>query len=368
MSAPPRADPRRRGRADRRRRDRRACGSPASPWTRGVSTALVHYHFATREALLAEALDALLRAGRRRPRAEGDPVTRLRDMIEQCLPLPGEQEQRLGAVGRAVAARRPPPRAAPDRREALRAHARVVPRGDRGGAPSATPTPPRPPTALLALIDGFGVRALLGDPGDAARARPRGGLAALAGDLGCATAPQQVSSLNRRFGELCVSPRPSTAHVRRPAILQGRRRGDRRARRHQNTRIPTSPSEPARARPGVLYWFPPRTSCSTEALAFADDRFYDRADRPSSTAARQRAARGWRGSIELWPAEGDGETVLWMELWVRALRDPELATRRASGSTRRWRDAIADVVRDGQATGEFGGGRRRGVGAHCWAR
>ena len=33
------------------------CGSPASRWTRGVSTALVHYHFATREALLAEALE-----------------------------------------------------------------------------------------------------------------------------------------------------------------------------------------------------------------------------------------------------------------------------------------------------------------------
>jgi len=57
--------------------------------------------------------------------------------------------------------------------------------------------------------------------------------------------------------------------------------------------------------------------------------------------------------VELWPAEGDGETVLWMELWVRALRDPRLAATR-EGLDRRWRDAIADIIREGQATGEFG--------------
>ena len=80
-----------------------------------VSTALVHYHFATREALLAEALvHSFDRAGDTRTTGEG----RLRDMIEQCLPLP---------------ARRPPPRAAPDRGQALRAHARVVRQRDRAG-------------------------------------------------------------------------------------------------------------------------------------------------------------------------------------------------------------------------------------------
>jgi hypothetical protein len=43
-----------------------------------------------------------------------------------------------------------------------------------------------------------------------------------------------------------------------------------------------------------------------------------------------------------------------MELWVRSLRDPQLAKTRER-LDRRWRDAIADVVREGQATGEFGG-------------
>ena len=55
----------------------------------------------------------------------------------------------------------------------------------------------------------------------------------------------------------------------------------------------------------------------------------------------------------MWPAEGDGEAVLWMELWVRALRDPAVNAAREKLDAR-WRAAIADVVRDGQAAGEFG--------------
>jgi len=61
-----------------------------------VSTALVHYHFATREALLAEALEhSFERAGDTRTADTDDPesLQRLRDMVEQCLPLPGEQEK-----------------------------------------------------------------------------------------------------------------------------------------------------------------------------------------------------------------------------------------------------------------------------------
>ncbi len=63
----------------------------------GVSTALVHYHFATREALLAEALEySFEQAGDTRTAAPGEATAteRLRDMIEQCLPLPGVQEER----------------------------------------------------------------------------------------------------------------------------------------------------------------------------------------------------------------------------------------------------------------------------------
>jgi AcrR family transcriptional regulator len=64
----------------------------------GVSTSLVHYHFETREALLAEALEySYERAGDVRlddgEEAEPDPQRRLLMMIDQCLPYPGPLRQ-----------------------------------------------------------------------------------------------------------------------------------------------------------------------------------------------------------------------------------------------------------------------------------
>jgi AcrR family transcriptional regulator len=147
-----------------------------------------------------------------------------------------------------------------------------------------------------------------------------------------------------------MSPRPSNAHVRRPAILTAAaevisERGV------SNTRISDVAERAGTSAPGVLYWFPTKDELLVEALQFSDDRFYagltDELDRLDSATARLDRL------IELWPAEGDGETILWMELWVRALRDPQLAKTRER-LDRRWRKAIADIVRDGQATGEFG--------------
>jgi AcrR family transcriptional regulator len=147
-----------------------------------------------------------------------------------------------------------------------------------------------------------------------------------------------------------MSPRPSTAHLRRPAILTAAaevisERGV------SNTRISDVAERAGTSAPGVLYWFPTKDELLAEALQFSDDRFYagltDELDKLGTAAERLGRL------IELWPAEGDGETTLWMELWVRALRDPQLARTRER-LDRRWRMAIADIVRDGQADGEFG--------------
>ena len=148
-----------------------------------------------------------------------------------------------------------------------------------------------------------------------------------------------------------MSPRPSIAHERRPAILAAA--ADVIAERGvQGTRISDVAERAGTSAPGVLYWFPSKDALLAEALAFADDRFYESltAQLEEIGTASDRLAR----LIELWPAAGDGETVLWMELWVRALRDPRLAKTRER-LDHRWREAIADVVRDGQASGEFGG-------------
>ena len=66
--------------------------------TAGVSTALVHYHFATREALLGEALrHSYARAGAARTTLRAGPdtssATVLAGMIEHCMPAPGRLER-----------------------------------------------------------------------------------------------------------------------------------------------------------------------------------------------------------------------------------------------------------------------------------
>jgi AcrR family transcriptional regulator len=148
-----------------------------------------------------------------------------------------------------------------------------------------------------------------------------------------------------------MSPRPSTAHVRRPAILTAAaevisERGV------QNTRISDVAERAGTSAPGVLYWFSSKDELLAEALTFSDDRFYDTLTRELEGlgSASARLAR----LVELWPSDGDGETVLWMELWVRSLRDPKLAETRERLDAR-WREALADVIREGQSSGEFGG-------------
>jgi AcrR family transcriptional regulator len=136
----------------------------------GVSTALVHYHFATREALLAEALEySFTLAGDTRTvdTGEAPAVQRLREMVEQCLPLPGAQEREwvLWVELWLRAVRHPELRPT-----AAQLYARMhvwlreeIEAGIASGefvASDAGAVADR----VLALIDGFGVRALLEDP------------------------------------------------------------------------------------------------------------------------------------------------------------------------------------------------------------
>ena len=112
-----------------------------------------------------------------------------------------------------------------------------------------------------------------------------------------------------------MSPRPTLAHVRRPAILAAAaavisERG------LAGTRISDVAARAGTSAPGVLYWFASRDELLAEALTFADDRFY---------------------------ASLTGE-----------LAGLPSATARLERLDRRWRDEIAAIVREGQAIGEFG--------------
>lgn len=162
----------------------------------GVSTSLVHYHFETREALLGEALvhsfaragDARIREEAANPRPPANHRERLAQMIDDCLPLPRLQLERDWVLWVELwlrAVRHPDLRPVAAELyarmrawfgEAIEAGVRdgEFPRCDSGVVADR----------LLAAIDGFGVRALLGDPAVPVERAQREIGALLDGELG----------------------------------------------------------------------------------------------------------------------------------------------------------------------------------------
>src|SRR4029453_3176309 len=105
----------------------------------------------------------------------------------------------------------------------------------------------------------------------------------------------------------------------------------------------------------VIYYFGKKDILLAEALAFAEERFYAQtADAVAEmSSARDRLVELVRCSCSVGEAENDfDEWVLWLDLWARAPRDPDVARDRAA-MDRRWRATIAEIVRAGQAMGEF---------------
>jgi AcrR family transcriptional regulator len=105
----------------------------------------------------------------------------------------------------------------------------------------------------------------------------------------------------------------------------------------------------------VVYYFGSKEKVLTEALAYAEDLFYIEAFRELTgiEGASEKLVR----LIELaCPAVERSETdeywALWVELWSRALRDGE-AARKREALDQRWRSTIAEVVKEGQRSGEF---------------
>jgi AcrR family transcriptional regulator len=147
-----------------------------------------------------------------------------------------------------------------------------------------------------------------------------------------------------------MSPRPRLDHVRRPELLAAaasviRQRG------LENARVADIADEAGTSAPSVLYYFASKAELLKEALTSAEEGFYEdlELELEGIESARERMLR----ILQYGAGEGDYDAVLWMELWARALRDPELAATRAELDGR-WRLTIAAVVRYGQERGEFG--------------
>lgn len=143
-----------------------------------------------------------------------------------------------------------------------------------------------------------------------------------------------------------MSPRPQIDHIRRPQILDAAaeviaERGI------AATRIADVAERAGTSAPAVLYWFETKEDLLTEALAHEEDRFRDQlVERLDGHDAPQRLALLIDGSC------GGSDWNLWLELWTRALHDPE-ARRVRLELDRRWRAELIATVAAGIADGEF---------------
>src|SRR3954452_8894310 len=130
----------------------------------GVSAGLLRYHFASRDALLAEALEhSYERAGDARIAvAEDEPApARLRAMIDQCLPFPGSlRDDWVLWVELWLRAARDPEL----RPTAARLYARLHEWFSATIGELAVEDAEGMTDRVLALIDGYGIRALCEDP------------------------------------------------------------------------------------------------------------------------------------------------------------------------------------------------------------
>jgi len=105
----------------------------------------------------------------------------------------------------------------------------------------------------------------------------------------------------------------------------------------------------------VIYYFGTKDRLLTDALRYSEDLFYAEAER------RLDAIEGARDKIEALvrmscAKEGmdglPGSWLLWPDLWAQAARHPEVSKHREE-LDQRWRDKVAEIVRNGVASGEF---------------
>ena len=106
----------------------------------------------------------------------------------------------------------------------------------------------------------------------------------------------------------------------------------------------------------ILYYFESKDRLLVEALTYANDQFYLQTARElrKMPSAKDRLRRAIELTVPGYLPEYNllDEWALWLEIWVRALRDPEIAKER-EGLDRRWAQFIAEVIRYGRQTGEF---------------
>jgi AcrR family transcriptional regulator len=120
-----------------------------------------------------------------------------------------------------------------------------------------------------------------------------------------------------------------------------------------NTRIADIADEAGMSTGAIHYYFDVKDEVLIAALKWASAQLFDRLDRLAAEAAseRERLAQLLEHAVPL-PGPRRGEYVLWIELWVRALQEPDLLPE-CEALSRRWRGYFFAAVRRGAKSGEF---------------
>ena len=148
-----------------------------------------------------------------------------------------------------------------------------------------------------------------------------------------------------------MSPRPKVDHLRKPQIVAAAaevlyERG------LFDTRIGDIAERAGTSSPTILYYFESKDRLLEEAVEYADRGFYERlADGQDRAGSPGERLVDLIEQTSLGPG-GLNDYTLWMEIWVRARRNESVRGTYIE-LDRRQRALIADIVREGQADGEF---------------
>ena len=105
----------------------------------------------------------------------------------------------------------------------------------------------------------------------------------------------------------------------------------------------------------VIYYFKTKDQLLTEAIRHYEDTWYAEGKRRMDelpTAAERIEEFVAMNLLPDSDPELDGDWQLWLDFWVQAARNPDVAMVRRQ-SDERWRDAIVSLVQAGQDAGEF---------------
>ncbi len=106
----------------------------------------------------------------------------------------------------------------------------------------------------------------------------------------------------------------------------------------------------------VIYYFKTKDQLLTDAIRFAEDLWYEAGTRRMAaipTAAGRLEEIVAMSCLPEEDPDSPNSWVLWLDLWARALRHPEVASVRQKFDER-WRQTICSLVVEGQEAGEFG--------------